>query len=108
MTLAGNNFFLVFAIMAFVAVVLMVEALYMMWNSYRGPEAKKIDQRLRALSASADSTVSATVLKNRMLSEVPALERLLLAIPRIHRLDRFLLQSGLDWTVGKLLFMSFV
>jgi tight adherence protein B len=43
-----------------------------------------------------------------MLSEVPAIDRLLLAIPRIHRMDRFLLQSGLDWTVAKLLLMSVV
>jgi len=106
--LQNNSFFPLFAIMAFVAVVLMVEALHMMWNSYRGPEAKKIEQRLRALSASADTSERAAVLKNRMLSEVPAVDRLLMTIPRMHRLDRFLLQSGLNWTVAKLLMMSIV
>jgi len=108
MSFLNNSFFPVFAIMAFVAVVLMIEALYLMWNSYKGPEAKKIEQRLKALSASADASARATVLKNRMLSEVPAIERLLLGIPRIHRLDRFLLQSGLDWTVARLLITSIV
>lgn len=108
MNLLNNSFFPVFAIMAFVAVVLLFEALYLMWNSYKGPEAKKIEQRLKALSASADTSARATVLKNRMLSEVPAIERILLGVPRIHRLDRFLLQSGLDWTVAKLLLMSIV
>src|SRR3954470_9696447 len=108
MGLLNNSFFLAFAIMAFVAVVLMLEALYMMWNSYRGPEAKRIEQRLRALSASADTSARASVLKNRMLSEVPLVERVLMGIPRIHRLDRFLLQSGLNWTVAKLLLMSVV
>lgn len=108
MSLFSNSFFLVFAIMAFVAVVLALEALYMFWNSYRGPEAKKIEQRLRALSAGADASARATVLRNRMLSEVPAVERLLLAIPRVHRLDRLLLQSGLDWNVAKLLLLSAV
>ncbi|MDB5808464.1 MAG: tadB [Betaproteobacteria bacterium] len=106
LNLFSNTFVLAFAIMAFIAVVLLVEALYMMWNSYRGPEAKKIERRLRALSASSDNTARASVLKNRMLSDVPAVERLLLAIPRVHRLDRFLLQSGLNWTVAKLLMMS--
>jgi tight adherence protein B len=101
-----GGFFPIFAIMAFVAVVLLVEGLYMMWNSYKGPEAKKIEQRLRALSASSDRSELAAVLKNRMLSDVPAIERLLLGIPRINNLDRFLLQSGLDWTVGKLLLAS--
>jgi tight adherence protein B len=105
--LSGNGFF-IFAITAFVAVVLLIEALYLMWNSYKGPEAKKIEQRLRALSASADTTPRALVLKNRMLSKAPAAERLLLAIPRVQTIDRMLLQSGLDWTVAKLLTVSLV
>ena len=104
--LLTTSFFPIFAIMAFIAVVLLMEALYMMWNSYKGPEAKKIEQRLRALSASSDSSERASVLKNRMLSEVPAIERLLLGIPRIHNLDRLLVQSGLEWTVAKLLAAS--
>ena len=108
MNLFNNSFVLAFAIMAFIAVVLMLEALFMIWNSYRGPEAKKIEQRLRALSASSDTSARAAILKNRMLSEVAVVERLLLAIPRIHRLDRFLLQSGLNWTVAKLLLLSIV
>lgn len=104
--LLTNSFFPIFTILAFVAVVLLVEGLYMMWNSYKGPEAKKIDQRLRALSASSDSSERAAVLKNRMLSEVPTIERLLLVIPRINNLDRLLVQSGLDWTVVKLMAIS--
>ncbi|CAG4882899.1 Flp pilus assembly protein TadB [Georgfuchsia toluolica] len=104
--LMSYSFFPAFSIMAFVAVVLLIEGLYMMWNSYRGPEATKIEQRLRALSASSDSTERASVLKNRMLSGVPAIERSLLFIPRIHHLDRFILQSGLDWTVARLLSLS--
>ena len=102
----SGSFFPVFTIVAFVAVVLLVEGVYMTWNSYKGPEAKKIKQRLQALSASSDSSERAAVLKNRMLSGVPAIERLLLGIPRIHNLDRSLVQSGLEWTVGKLLAMS--
>ena len=105
MSLLNNSFFPLFAIMAFVAVVLTIEALHMIWNSYRGPEAKKIEQRLRALSGSADTSAKSAVLKNRMLSEVPAVDRLLMAIPRIQGVDRFLVQSGLDWTVAKLLLM---
>jgi tight adherence protein B len=106
MSLLSNSFFPLFALLSFMAIVLLVEALYMIWNAYKGPEAKKIEQRLRALSASSDKSARAAVLKHRMLSEVPAIDRLLLAMPRAHTLDRLLLQSGLDWTVAKLLFMS--
>jgi tight adherence protein B len=106
--LLTGGFFPIFTIMAFVAVVLLLEGLYMIWNSYKGPEAKKIEQRLRALSAGSDSTERASVLKNRMLSEVPAIERLLLGIPRINNLDRLLVQSGLEWTMAKLLATSLI
>lgn len=104
--LLANSFFPIFTIAAFVAVVLLVEGLYMLWNSYKGPEAKKIGQRLRALSASSDTGERAAVLKNRLLSGVPAIEKLLLALPRVNNLDRFIEQSGLDWSVAKLLWIS--
>ena len=90
--LFDNAFLPIFAVVAFVAVVLFAEALYLIWNTYKGPEAKKVEQRLRALSASADSTARTAVLKTRMLSEVPAVERLLLALPRVHQIDMLLLQ----------------
>jgi tight adherence protein B len=99
----GSNAFLVVAVLVFVAVLLLLEALYLIWKSYKGPEAKKLDKRLQALSASHDATAQAQLLKERMLSEVPALQRLLFSIPRAHSLDKFILQSGLNWTVSKLL-----
>ncbi len=105
-TLLANSFFPVFAIAVFVAIVLFVEGLYLIWNSHHGPEAKRIELRLRALSASSDSTEHTAVLKNRMLSNIPAIEKLLFSIPRIHQLDRFILQSGLEWTVAMLLLTS--
>ncbi|MDB5762858.1 MAG: tadB [Herminiimonas sp.] len=99
----GANSFLIIVVLVFVAVVLLLKSLYMIWKSYKGPEAKKIEKRLQALSASGDGTRQAQLLKQRMLSEVPALERLLLGLPRAHRLDRVILQAGLDWTVSRLL-----
>ncbi|MGK6305989.1 type II secretion system F family protein [Variovorax sp. DT-64] len=99
----GGNAFLVISALVFVAVLLLLEGLYLLWRNYKGPEARKIEERLRTLSASVDKTAQAQFLKERMLSEVPALERLLLSIPRAHALDRFVLQAGLQWTVSRLL-----
>ena len=99
----GGNAFLVVAVLVFVAVLLLLEALYLIWKSYKGPEAKKLEKRLQALSASHDATAQAQLLKERMLSEVPVFQRLLFSIPRAHSLDKFILQSGLNWTVSKLL-----
>ena len=99
----GGNGFLVIAVLVFVTVLLLLEALYLVWRNYKGPEARRIEERLRALSASADTSAQGQLLKERMLSEVPTIERLLLSIPRAHRLDRFILQAGLEWTVSRLL-----
>ena len=104
-TLAGNSF-LILAVLVFVAVLLLLEALYLVWKSYKGPEATKIEMRLRALSGSRDKSAQARFLKDRMLSEVPALQRYLLAMPRAQRLDKFILQAGLNWPVSKLLLSS--
>ena len=98
----GGNTFLILSILVFVAIILLLEGGYLMWKSYKGPEARKIEKRLQALSASLDNTKNAQLLKQRMLSQVPVLDRILLTIPRAQRLDRFILQSGLDWTVSKL------
>ncbi|MDR6539068.1 type II secretion system F family protein [Variovorax soli] len=100
--LTGNSLFMV-VVLVFVAVLLLLEGLYLMWKSYKGPEARKLEKRLQALSGSGDATPQAKLLKERMLSDVPALQRLLLRVPRAHALDRLILQSGLDWTVSKLL-----
>ncbi|AIY42969.1 Flp pilus assembly protein TadB [Collimonas arenae] len=99
----GGNAFLIISVLVFVAVVLLLEGFYMMWKSYRGPQARKISKRLQALSASHDKSSRSQLLKQRMLSDIPVFERLLLSLPRARRLDRFILQAGLDWTVSKLL-----
>lgn len=99
----GGNAFLVMSVLVFIAVLLLLEGGYLLWKTYKGPDARKIETRIRAISASLDKSQQTQLLKQRMLSEVPVLERLLLGISRAHRLDRFIQQSGLGWSVSKLL-----
>ena len=98
----GSNAFLMVSVLVFAAVLLLLVGAYLFWKSYKGPKAKKIQNRLRALSASLDNSKQSHLLKQRMLSEVPAFERVLLNMSRAHRLDRFILQAGLGWTVSRL------
>lgn len=92
-----------FVTLAFVAAVLFLEGLYLTWNSYKGPESKRIVRRLRSMSAGSGGNEQTSILKQRLLSDVPAMERLLLQIPRIHQIDRLLQQSGMNWSVAFLL-----
>lgn len=97
-----HNFFLWFVILAFVAIVLFIEGLYHLWQSYKGPEAKKIEQRLHVLSAGADGDAETSLLRQRLLSDVPALHRALIGLPRVRQFDRFLEQSGLQISITRL------
>jgi len=90
-------------LLMFIAVVLMVEGMYLLWSSYKGPEANKIDRRLRIMSAGAHGGPETSLLKQRLLSDKPFMQHILLSIPRIHVLDRLLMQTGLRMNL-----MSFV
>lgn len=95
-----------FVILAFIAVVLFLEGSYLVWNAYKGPEAKQIERRLRTMSAEAHEGENLSIVKKRLLAETPALDRLLLEIPRIHHLDRLLVQSGLALNVAGFLWLT--
>lgn len=91
-----------FIILGFFAALLFLEGLYLTWNSHLGPEATRIAHRLQALSAGAASE-AASIVKTRLLSQQPLLDRLLQQIPRIRQLDRILLQSGVKMTMATVL-----
>lgn len=95
-----------FIVLAFIATVLFMEGTYLAWNAYKGPEAKRIERRLRLMSAGEHENGDLTIVKKRMLSEIPAVDRLLLQIPRIHKLDRLLVQSGLSLSVAGFLWLT--
>lgn len=96
-----DNLYNLFIVLAFVAVVLLVEGIYLVWAAYKGPNATSIETRLQSISAGWHGSSEKTdIYKRRLLSNSPRVERLLLQVPRIHLLDRFLVQSGLELTVS--------
>jgi tight adherence protein B len=94
-----GNLFYGFIVLAFIAAVLLLEGLYLTWNAYKGPAAKRIERRLRAMTAGG-SGGEASIVKQRMLNEAAPLQRFLLGLPRIQELDRILQQAGSDWSVS--------
>jgi len=105
MQFLSSHSWLITLLLVLTAALLLLRGLYMIWQSYKGPGARLIEKRLLALSASRDRTQTSSLLKERMFSQVPALERIMLQLPRVQRLDQFMLQGGLNWTVGRLLLM---
>ncbi|MPW17839.1 pilus assembly protein TadB [Paraburkholderia sp. CNPSo 3157] len=102
-----NFIFYGFVILVFASIILLVEAGYLWWHSRHSSEAKRLENRIRMMSAGGHGHERAvSILKQRELSASPLMTRLLLKVPRIHALDRWLIQSGLDWTVGKFIVLT--
>lgn len=96
-----------FVVMGFLAVVLLLEGLYVYWSDTKSPEVRRLEQRLRAISAGGQvDNTALKLLKQRMLSDSPAMQRLLQSLPRMHHLDRLMLQAGDNNTVSHLLSIS--
>lgn len=96
-------------ILVFLAVVLLIEGMYLTWNSAKGPEAERVARRLRMMSAGGHAGAeSASMIKKRLLSETPVMQRLLLQMPRVSQIDRLLEQSGMTWTVSDLMVLSLI
>lgn len=95
--------FYAFMILLFAAVVFSIEGIYIWWNNYHGASAKRIEARIHALSAGGQLRgEQLSILKERLLSTSPTLQRWLLNLPRIASLDRWLEQSGSNWSVAQL------
>jgi tight adherence protein B len=89
-------------VIAFVAIVAALEGGYMLWNDARGPEVQRMERRMRMVSAGRAGTAAAELLKRRQGEDAPWLDRLLMALPRVSQLDRFIVQAGLQVGVGRL------
>jgi len=98
-----NTGFTLFVVFGFIAVVLLLEGAYVFWSDNKSPEVRRIEQRLRAISAGGHGEADAHLMKERVMSHAPALNRLLLDLPKAQQLDRLLVQAGSRSTVAHLL-----
>ncbi|WGY72953.1 type II secretion system F family protein [Burkholderia cepacia] len=102
-----NTVFYAFVILTFVAVVLTIEGAYQWWNARHGSAARRIESRIRAMSAGGNvQEERLSILKKRMLDESKPFDRMLLRVPRVQALDLVIQQSGLAWTLPKLIMLS--
>jgi tight adherence protein B len=100
-----TNHTLLIAVLAFIATVLLSEAFYLFWRGHWGPEAKRVEERLRALSGEGHM-VQSQVLKERLEAENSLFEKMGAALPHSQYFRELLQQSGLRWSLGKLLFLA--
>lgn len=101
-----QNIYLISAV-AFVAVIVAIEGAWLLWRSMDIPAAIRVNKRLRELSATGIKHSEAlSILRQRQLSDLPFLNRLLAAIPRLHGLDHLIEQAGMTMTVSRFLLIQ--
>lgn len=102
-----NEVTILISLIAFLAVVGMIEGFYLLYRSMNVERTQAVSKRLRSFSASGLSNEEAlSLLRRRTFSEVPLLNRVLASFPRSHSLDRMLVQSGVDITVSRYLLIQ--
>jgi len=98
-----SSIYALFVILGFLAVVLMLEGMFTLWSDTKSPEVKRIQRRLRVMAVGQHRKTDVSLLKERLLSATPGIQRVLVRLPNIHILDRLLLQTGSTATVAQLL-----
>lgn len=101
-----SSLFLVFLALVFVAAILMFQGMFTLWNAYRGPEARRIEKRLQSMAVGGIESVESELVRDRLKSDLPFLDRALLALPRVRELDELLAQAGMDMSPTRLLVQS--
>lgn len=92
-----------FVIFGFLAVVLLLEGLFMFWADSSSPEVKRIQKRLQVMAVGKHRQSDVTLLKQRLFSITPGVQRMLALMPKVQQLDGLLVQSGSNQTVARFL-----
>jgi tight adherence protein B len=96
-----------FVVLLFAAVILLIEGLYLWWNSAHGGGAQRIARRLKVMAAStASKSERISILKQRRFCRQEAWDRFLHRYRFAHRIDKLLVQAGMKWSVAEFLACS--
>jgi tight adherence protein B len=101
-----NVSFALFAVVAFLAVVLALEGAYNLWASRKSPEAMRIAARLEALAG--ESLTTASIARDLAPSRMPRLNALLAGFGTGRRVQRFIDASAVAVSPAELLLLSLV
>ncbi|QBQ98309.1 type II secretion system F family protein [Paraburkholderia pallida] len=98
----SHSFYAAIALV-FVAVVLACEAAWIWWSSRHGAVARRLQSRIDAVSNAAGAVhEKLTILKTPVLDESSRFHRVLGKLRITQSLVLFLQQSGVGWSVGRL------
>src|SRR3990167_660291 len=96
--------FVLFAVVAFLAVVMKLEGAYTAGASGSSPEARRIATRIEALAS--EPSAPASIERSRQQSRMPRLDALLGGFPAGQRMQHFVIASAMAVSAVELIMMS--
>jgi tight adherence protein B len=102
----GNDFSLVVVVLVFLSGALLLEGLYLLWQSWQGTTTRKLSVRLRNLVKAVDLGMASRIEKQALLSKLPGFAHLLRIFPRLLNVEAWVLQSGVTWGVERFFSLS--
>lgn len=99
---------LIIAIGIFITVVLLLEAIHLIYRAIRNPELKRMQKQLKQVSAEEYFHRPVDITKKRSFSKIPWLNRLLTRIPNAQVIDRFLKQADPRYQLGFFILITFL
>ncbi len=100
---------LIIAAFIFICVLCIVEGLCLILRSKWDPGVKRVKQQLQSLSAERKANrANGSIVRNRPLSSIPRLNRMLSSMPLMLKLDTLLLQANSRQPLGVFLLLTFV
>lgn len=92
----------------FIALVIVIELLIYAYKNIKSSDRSRIVKRLRKSSYIEDKQIDNEVLKKRVFSEIPFLNRLLFKTPGILKLDQLISQANAKYPMGFYILLTFV
>jgi len=94
--------FLAFLAIVILALGLLVVGVSQVWHMKWGKSATLIKQRMHFITGEL-ALESRSLIKKRLLSQMPFFNQMLKKVPRIDDMDTFLTQAGVSWSMGQFL-----
>jgi tight adherence protein B len=86
--------------MIFITSVIVMEICFYAYRIFRNPHLGAVRRRLKTYSTNEFESEITDILEKKILSDVPPLNRILLHVPGVQRLDRLLKQANVQHRLG--------
>lgn len=94
------------SIIIFAVTVFVIEMFLYSYRTIRNPDQRKIKKRLKTFPSEINQDINPNILRIKLLSDVPLLNKILLLIPGSQSLNRLLQQANVQYRLGVFILLT--